>query len=66
MDFEKLLKPIDCACGKTHTCDIKKVVIKPGAVEELADIALLRSVGEGSAFDKSGFHKAGSGGEIPG
>ena len=36
MDFEKLLKPIDCTCGKTHTCDIKKVVIKPGAVEELS------------------------------
>ena len=36
MDFEKLLKPIECTCGKTHTCDIKKVVIKPGAVEELS------------------------------
>ena len=38
MDFEKLLKPIDCACGKTHTCDIKQVVIKPSAVEELGSM----------------------------
>lgn len=36
MDFEKLLRPIECTCGKTHTCDIKKVVIKPGATEELS------------------------------
>ena len=37
MNINELLKGrTDCACGKIHTCDIESVVIRSGAVEELA------------------------------
>lgn len=38
MDFEQLLKGVDCACGKKHTCDIKHVVIEKGAISKVAGL----------------------------
>lgn len=35
MDIQKLLNPQKCTCGKVHSCDIKHVLIKPGAVNEI-------------------------------
>jgi len=35
MNFEELLKEKVCACGKTHTCAIRHIVIKQGANKEL-------------------------------
>lgn len=36
MDINELLKGVfGCKCGKDHTCDIKTVVVKSGAVNEL-------------------------------
>ena len=31
MNISKLLKGRDCACGKSHICNIEKVVIEEGA-----------------------------------
>ncbi len=39
MDFEKLLGGIDCECGRRHTCPIKKIVIRSGALEEIPALA---------------------------
>ncbi len=38
MDINKLLNGVNCACGKTHTCDIKYVYIENGATRHLVDI----------------------------
>lgn len=38
MDIAKLLKGIDCSCGKHHSCDIEYVSIKEGAIAELSDL----------------------------
>lgn len=38
MDFSTLLKGIDCACGKHHSCDIKSVIIEKGAVMKLPEV----------------------------
>jgi len=39
MELEKLLLGIEsCECGKSHTCPIKHVVIRSGAVNELSSI----------------------------
>ena len=38
MNFEHLLQGCECACGKTHTCDIKYVVIEKGAIKKIAGL----------------------------
>lgn len=38
INFDELLKSKECSCGKTHSCDIKKVVIKEGAISEISEI----------------------------
>ena len=38
MNISELLKPVNCDCGMTHTCDIKNVIIKSGAINEIPDI----------------------------
>ena len=38
MDFEKLLKGKECACGMTHTCAIKHIVIGKGANMKLGGL----------------------------
>lgn len=35
MDINKLLKGVNCSCGKRHTCDIEYVYIEHGAVNRL-------------------------------
>ncbi len=34
MDFQKLLTAKVCACGKTHTCNIKHVIIEPNVLDK--------------------------------
>ncbi len=38
MDINNLLKGVDCACGKKHSCDIKYVYIEKNAIERLKEI----------------------------
>ena len=38
MDINELLKGVDCACGKHHTCDIEKVYIEKGAICHLTEL----------------------------
>ncbi len=38
MDINKLLAGLDCACGKTHSCEIEWVYIEENAIERLRDI----------------------------
>ncbi len=38
MNFEKMLKPFECKCGITHSCDIKQVIISSGAVNSLKSV----------------------------
>ena len=38
MDINKLLKGVQCACGKLHTCDINYVYIEDNAIRHLTDI----------------------------
>lgn len=35
MDINSLLKGRKCECGTVHTCDIKEIIIKPGATDEI-------------------------------
>ena len=37
MDINGLLKPLECACGKTHVCDIEQVFIEENAIFRLKD-----------------------------
>ena len=37
MDINKLLAGLDCACGKTHSCEIEWVYIEENAIERLRD-----------------------------
>ena len=37
MDINGLLKPLSCACGKTHFCDIEQVFIEKNAILRLKD-----------------------------
>lgn len=37
INFDELLKSKDCGCGKTHSCDIKKVIIDKDAVLKVAE-----------------------------
>lgn len=39
MNISKLLKGRDCACGKSHICNIEKVVIEEGAINRIYDLA---------------------------
>lgn len=38
MNIADLLKPVHCNCGMTHTCDIKNVIIKSGAIDEIPNV----------------------------
>ncbi len=38
LDINKLLKGVDCACGKKHTCDIDYVYIEKDAIKHLGEI----------------------------
>ena len=38
MDFKKLLKGMDCSCGRHHRCDIGFVAIERGAIAHLAGL----------------------------
>ncbi len=35
MNFETLLKPTSCECGRVHNCEIERAVIKKGAIAEI-------------------------------
>ncbi len=39
MNIQNLLREFKCECGKTHTCDIREVVICQGAVKKIARLA---------------------------
>ena len=38
MDFKKMLTEQTCACGKTHSCNIKHVLIEPNVLEKYGDL----------------------------
>lgn len=38
MDFDKMLTEQDCSCGMKHSCSIKKVLIGPGVIGEIAGL----------------------------
>ena len=38
MDINKILRGVDCSCGKRHTCLIQKVYIERNAAERLTDL----------------------------
>lgn len=38
MDINELLKGMDCACGKHHSCDIEAVYIEKNAIRRLTDL----------------------------
>ena len=40
MDFEALLKGRQCECGKIHSCRIRHIIIKSGAVSELGKLTV--------------------------
>lgn len=44
VDFEHLLADFSCACGRVHSSAVKKIVMKPGALSELAEV--VRSMGD--------------------
>lgn len=33
MDFQSLLRPFVCSCGREHSCQIQNIVIRPGALD---------------------------------
>ncbi len=39
MDIQNFEKKFTCQCGHEHTCNIDRVVIREGAIEELAELA---------------------------
>ncbi len=39
MNVQNFAKDFKCACGKTHTCDIDYVIIKPDAVSEITKLS---------------------------
>ena len=41
MDINKLLRGVQCACGKFHSCDIDYVYIEDNAIRHLKDICKL-------------------------
>ncbi len=38
MDIKELLKGVKCVCGKTHTCEIKHVIIEENAISKISSI----------------------------
>ena len=38
MNFAELLKDKPCACGMTHTCSIKHILVEQGANDKLSDL----------------------------
>jgi len=38
MDFQALLKGVDCACGKHHRCDMDFVAVEPDAIRHLTTL----------------------------
>ena len=38
IDFDRLIEARDCACGRRHACDIKKIVMRAGALSELPSV----------------------------
>ena len=38
MDINEILKGVDCACGKHHTCPIDKIYVEDGAIAHLAEL----------------------------
>ena len=38
MDINELLKGVDCACGKHHTCSIEHVYIEKEAIRHLSEL----------------------------
>ncbi len=37
-DFSELIGTRKCACGKTHQCDVKTIVMRPGALSDLPKV----------------------------
>ena len=58
MDIAKLLKGIDCSCGKFHSCDIEYVSVREGAIAELCDLCKeykeILIVADGNTFAAAG------------
>lgn len=58
MDINKLLKGVDCECGKHHTCDIKYVYIENNACRHLEEICAeyrnILIVADGNTFSAAG------------
>lgn len=58
INFDELLKPQKCDCGRTHTCDIKKVIIKEEAISELSkylyDYKKILLVADQNTYDVAG------------
>ena len=40
MDINEILKGVDCACGKHHTCPIEKIYVEKGAISHLAEFSV--------------------------
>lgn len=38
MNFEELLKPMTCPCGRVHQSSVKKIVMERGALDRLTDV----------------------------
>lgn len=38
MNVQELLNEKKCKCGRNHSCDIERIIIKPGAIDELAGL----------------------------
>ena len=38
MDFQSLLKGVDCVCGKHHRCDMDFVAVEPDAIRHLTTL----------------------------
>lgn len=61
MDFSTLLQPINnCTCGQKHVCDIKDIVAKSGAINEVGEILNKNNFGKNLLVvaDKTTFNVA--------
>lgn len=58
LDINNLLRGVECACGKTHTCDIRHVYIEHNAVSRLCEICEpfehILLVADGNTFAAAG------------
>ena len=48
IDFTSLLAPLDCACGKRHTTDVRRVVMETDALSRLPEV--IRELGDFSSI----------------